>query len=346
VSRTRSLRRLTAASTVLLVVLGTVSGVARANPAAHRAVEKPARNGLIAFMRPGKVGEFDLWVVRPNGSGLRRLTTSPSARSDYNPDWSPDGSSVVFERRVLENGTDGDDLWVVDADGSDLHQLTDCADQCWLDNEARWSPSGAQIAFTRGSGPRTIDHPSTIAIDVMASDGTGVRQLSRPPQGYEDHYATWSPDDTSIVFQRDTNANPPGRTELVAVDVASGVEHHVYTLPAWAGGSGIASFSPSGSRILFGYWCIYGDGCGASGHSARNARLATIRPDGRGLDTLGLKALADSGTWSPDGKEVAFRCQPAHGVGFRLCTSRVDGSRLREFPWPLDSAHPDWGSHP
>ena len=27
-----------------------------------------ARDGLIAFMRPGKVGEYDIWVVRPDGS--------------------------------------------------------------------------------------------------------------------------------------------------------------------------------------------------------------------------------------------------------------------------------------
>ena len=36
------------------------------------------RNGLIAFMRPGTVGEYDIWVVRPDGTGLRRLTESPA----------------------------------------------------------------------------------------------------------------------------------------------------------------------------------------------------------------------------------------------------------------------------
>jgi len=36
------------------------------------------RNGLIAFMRPGTVGEHDIWVVRPDGTGLRRVTESPA----------------------------------------------------------------------------------------------------------------------------------------------------------------------------------------------------------------------------------------------------------------------------
>ena len=42
-------------------------------------------NGLIAFMRPGKVGEYDLWVVRPDGTGRHRLTKGFSAA------WNPAG---------------------------------------------------------------------------------------------------------------------------------------------------------------------------------------------------------------------------------------------------------------
>lgn len=346
VTTTQIKRLALAASLILAPALSSVAfaGGTLSRPAAMSSDRATtAHGGVIVFMRPGKIGEFDLWIVRPDGKGLRRLTTSPKARSDYNPDWSPDGSRVVFERRVLDNGGDGDDLWIVEADGSGARQLTECSDACWLDNEARWSPDGASIAFTRGSGPRTIDHPTTIAINVMNSDGSTIRQLSHPPQGYEDHYATWSPDAKTVVFQRDTNANPPGRTQLLAIDVSTGAERRIYTLPAWAGGAGVASFSPDGNRILFGFWCIYGDGCPASSRSARNARLATIRPDGSGLRILALHARADSGTWSPDGKAIAFRCQPRSGFGFRLCTSSLDGKGLKQFPWQLDSAHPDWG---
>jgi len=42
--------------------------------AADGAASAKANNGLIAFMRPGAVGEYDIWVVRPDGTGLHRLT--------------------------------------------------------------------------------------------------------------------------------------------------------------------------------------------------------------------------------------------------------------------------------
>jgi Tol biopolymer transport system component len=329
---------------VTAVSLGALATLAPARPADGRTSRQ---SQFIVFMRPGVIGEYDLWVVRPDGSGLRRLTASPRARSDYNPDWSPDGSTVLFERRVLDGV--GDELYLVGADGSGLRSITTCVQECWSDSEARWSADGRQIAFGRATGPHDRNSPSLIAIYLMNADGTGLRQLSHPPQGYEDHYPTWSPDGHTIVFQRDTNANPPGRTRLIAIDPLTARERTVSTLPAWAGGGGIAKYSPDGRRLLFSYWCIYGDGCAPSSRSARNARLATIKPDGTALRVLRLHAHGDSGTWSPDGTRIAFRCWAKTGLqlgNFRLCTSKLDGTGLKRFPWKLDSAEPDWGSSP
>ncbi|MCR4414900.1 MAG: hypothetical protein NUV77_20980, partial [Thermoguttaceae bacterium] len=39
-------------------------------------------------------GKTDLWLVRTDGSGLRRLTAHPAG--DHGPSWSPDGKSVFF----------------------------------------------------------------------------------------------------------------------------------------------------------------------------------------------------------------------------------------------------------
>jgi Tol biopolymer transport system component len=325
------------------IVAATLATGASTSLAAPQTVR--ARNGLIAFMRPGKVGEYDIWTVRPNGTGVRRLTTSPRDRSDYNPAWSPDGSTVLFERRMLTS--QGDDLFTVRADRTTLHQLTGCDrdPNCWSDNEARWSPDGRRIAFFRATGPRDHDGPSQVAPYVMNADGTDIRLIAAPPAGAEEHYLTWSADGETIVFQRDTHANPAGPMQLIAANVATGKERLVYSLPPWAPGAGIPKFSPDGKRILFGYWCIYGDSCPASTRSRRNARLATIHPDGTGLRVLRLKLLADSGTWSPDGKQIVYRCSSRIGV-FNLCTSRLDGTKLKRFPWPLESAHPDWGTHP
>jgi Tol biopolymer transport system component len=303
-------------------------------------------SGLIAFMRPGEVGEYDIWVVRPSGDGLRRLTRSPAQTSDYDPEWSPDGTHVLFSRRLLdESTTDGDDLQVIGRDGSGLHPLTDCKQDCFSDGEATWSPDGEQITLIRATGSRADGRPSDIAVYVMRADGSHMSKLTSPPSGLEDHYPTWSSDGRTIVFQRDTTTDVPGRTKLFAVDVKTGKERLVYRLPPWAPGAGLANFAPRGNRFLFGYWCIFGDSCPPSTRSARNAQLALMNADGSHLRRLHLGIPADTGDWSPDGRRIVFRCQPTPGE-FRLCTSRLDGSALKRFPWPLGSAHADWGTEP
>jgi Tol biopolymer transport system component len=345
------MRRLTA---FLIIAAACGVGVAVSGFAAGKRRSQAAdrRNGLIVFMRPGTIGEYDLWAARPDGTGLRRLTEAPANRSDYNPTWSPTGSVVLFERRKTADVPGSDEaLYEVGPRGGRIRQITHCQGRCWSDSEPAWSANGRRIAFGRATGPRTAPGPSLVAIYVADGDGTHVRRVSTPPSGYEDHYPTWSPDGRTIVYQRSTfdTAGAPLHSSLIAVDVATRGERTLYRFPQWAQGAGEPDFSPSGKRIMFNYWCIFGDSCPPSTRASRNATIATIRPDGTGLRRLHLRTDADSGGWSPSGNELAFRCRSTPGTGsppgavFRVCTSRLDGSHVKRLPWPVSSAEPDWG---
>ncbi len=82
----------------------------------------------IAFMsnrdggRPDIDAEYEIYVMDADGTNIQRLTHRPGA--DGNPDWSPDGTKIVFSF-YGEDGT-GEEvgLWLIGADGTNLRQLT------------------------------------------------------------------------------------------------------------------------------------------------------------------------------------------------------------------------------
>ena len=105
-----------------------------------------------------------LFIVRPDGSGLRRLAEhvhSPINR----PAWSPDGNRIVFVAYgVLNRG----DLFVVTVASDEVEQLTATPeDEKWPD----WSPDGSRIVYSRGL---LFERQ----IYSMAADGSDVRQLT------------------------------------------------------------------------------------------------------------------------------------------------------------------------
>ena len=59
--------------------------------------------------------------MNPDGTDVQRLTFH--AATDAAPEWSPDGKRIAFQ----SNRDGNDDIWVMNADGSGLVQLTDNA---------------------------------------------------------------------------------------------------------------------------------------------------------------------------------------------------------------------------
>ena len=89
-----------------------------------------ADGGRIAYER-GR----DIWTIRPDGQGVRRLTH----KSGYDPSFSPYASKLAFVRR--------NQIYTVLSRGGDLDRVTNLGGR-----SPTWSPDGRRIAFIRGGG--------------------------------------------------------------------------------------------------------------------------------------------------------------------------------------------------
>ena len=141
-----------------------------------------------------------VYVVNVDGSGLQQLAGfNVGARGAGEADWSPDGTRIIFETNaaVDENGNilDAADIYVVNADGSGLTNLT--RNQVILgaktfriegSSDPVWSPDGTKILFLdeRFAGEAGFP-PSEVQRDLatMNPDGSARAFLAPLPLGQE-----------------------------------------------------------------------------------------------------------------------------------------------------------------
>jgi len=227
------------------------------------------------------------------------LPTEPSAQTT-----STEGKIVYVKQGTepsdncdLQSGCD--DLWVMDADGTNQTNLTNTPDT--NEGQPAWSPDGTKIAFT-GPGDLNEDGSGGLGdIYVMDADGTNRTNLTDTPD-FLDYRPSWAPSGAQLTFVREVPGRVISEQQDIFVIDANGENANNLTQtdaneddPAW---------SPDGTKIAF------------SGVRNGGEEILTMDPDGQNEEILtgdGSDAFDEAPDWSPDSTKVVFQKQSQVG---------------------------------
>jgi len=300
---------------------------------------------LVVFLVLSSLASF---ASASDAGGKRAFEITDYYRTNMvgSPAVSADGARVAFPvtRYELEAGESWSEIWMMEADGSDLRQMT-CGRH--HDSSPVFSPDGKNLLFVsdRGEGSQLY---------VMAVDGGEARRLTDYPMGLSG--PVWSPDGVFLAVQAEvypecgydaecnrTIADSVAAGPLTArmtdellyrhwtawrdgkwahvllVDARSGEVVRDLTPGRWdsptfsAGGAGGYAFSPDGAEL-----------CVVSNHDrvparSTNSDLWLIPLDPEIADPQPVSITADNHGWdgdpvySPSGRYIAYRSQATPG---------------------------------
>ena len=149
----------------------------------------PGRNGLIVYAQELRPEHYQLFTIRPDGSGAKQITHLVSAA---NPDWSPNGKTIVAE---VESKS-GAGITLLSPTGTVIRNLTPKGYQ----GQPSFSPDGKWIVYERDIAP------GNNGVWLMRSNGTDLRRVTRNPFGAGecgcDTDPNFSPNGKLITFVR------------------------------------------------------------------------------------------------------------------------------------------------
>ncbi|HEY3335451.1 MAG TPA: hypothetical protein VGK16_09485 [Candidatus Limnocylindrales bacterium] len=308
-------------------------------PASPTATPRPAvfpGESWIAFQSDTGGGTYGVRLVRPDGTGLFFPTNTAEGTEQLHPDWSPDGTKLVFSTL----GAAARDLWVTDADGGNADHIVAC-DVCSLADEPAWSPDGTQIAYHA----HRLEDDWVSTLEIYDVGTRTSRVVWTAPSDHAVYAMRWSPDGTRLVAEyvhrrngtKDLDDFDSGALVIFDLTAAKPRPTVITDDSYWPANP---DWSPDGSRIVF-FRPVDPERFDAE------ADLWTIKPDGSGLTRLTHyaddHAFAVQATYTPDGARIAFvTAKVGSDDPWVMATVAADGSD----PQPATSNGYIAGVHP
>ncbi len=178
--------RLGKTAATLWVCLAIQHGLASAAPSdeVRRLAEEVKDQGWIAYGARSEKGDWDLFLCRPDGSGIRPLTQTPEF-NEFSPQYSRDGRKLLYRRlprsETIDNnhhGTQGE-LVLARSDGKEPVV-------CWASRESIRGPVGIptprKSPACRSRASRLIDVASRKVVRSFPRKGF-FQQLVWSPDG-------------------------------------------------------------------------------------------------------------------------------------------------------------------